>query len=98
LKRDTIKIYEEEYIKGLEICNNNLYGRLILTKGEKPPTAREPHDILSSLEIQQKLISLGNGYFEFVFSTLDDILLFGMLAHGISNLGFFVCLNGYFNF
>jgi hypothetical protein len=27
LKRDTIKIYEEEYIKGLEIvCNTNLYG------------------------------------------------------------------------
>ncbi|MCI20585.1 DUF4283 domain protein, partial [Trifolium medium] len=64
---------DEEYAKGVEICKNNLHGRLIMKKGEKAPTTKELQSILSmlckSISIW-RMISLGKGYFEFQFSSL----------------------------
>lgn len=36
----SIKIYEEEYMKGVDGCKNDPHGRLILKTGEKSPIAR----------------------------------------------------------
>ncbi|KAK2417435.1 hypothetical protein QL285_039734 [Trifolium repens] len=72
----SIKITEKEYAKGVENCKFNLHGRLILKKGEIAPSCRELYSILSNLwkSISAwRMISLGKGYFEFEFSSSEDL-------------------------
>ena len=72
----SIKITEKEYAKGVENCKFNLHGRLILKKGEIAPSCKELYSILSNLWISisaWRMISLGKGYFEFEFSSSEDL-------------------------
>jgi hypothetical protein len=74
--RLAIEIPETLYQVGLEACKHNLHGRILWTKGSTP---------LSVVALKAKLsliwkdfskwgvISLGKGFFEFTFSTLEDV-------------------------
>jgi hypothetical protein len=74
--RLAIEIPEAAYEAGLEACKHNLHGRVIWPKGSTP---------LSVVALKAKLaliwkelsnwgiISLGKGYFEFTFSSLEDV-------------------------
>jgi hypothetical protein len=74
--RLAIEIPESAYEAGLEACKHNLHGRIIWPKGSTP---------LSVVALKAKLallwkdlsrwgvISLGKGYFEFTFSSLEDV-------------------------
>ncbi|WJX12768.1 hypothetical protein P8452_03226 [Trifolium repens] len=74
--RLAIEIPEAAYEAGLEACKHNLHGRILWPKGYTP---------LSVVALKAKLaliwkdlsrwgvISLGKGYFEFTFSSLEDV-------------------------
>jgi hypothetical protein len=74
--RLAIEIPEAAYEAGLEACKHNLHGRIIWPKGSTP---------LSVVALKAKLaliwkdlarwgiISLGKGYYEFTFSSLEDV-------------------------
>jgi hypothetical protein len=74
--RLAIEIPEAAYEAGLEACKHNLHGRILWPKGSTP---------LSVVALKAKLaliwndlsnwgiISLGRGYFEFTFSSLEDV-------------------------
>jgi hypothetical protein len=74
--RLAIEIPEITYQAGLDACKHNLHGRIIWPKGSTP---------LSVVALKAKLsliwkgfskwgvISLGKGFFEFTFSTLEDV-------------------------
>jgi hypothetical protein len=69
-----IEIPEVAYQAGLDACKHNLHGRIVWPKGSTP---------LSVVALKSKLsliwkdfskwgvISLGKGFFEFTFSTLE---------------------------
>lgn len=72
----SIKISEDEYKKGLEECRMNLHGRLILSKGEKPIKFDNLRVMLGKLWKpigQWRMTSLGKGFFEFGFSSQEDL-------------------------
>ncbi|WJX67904.1 hypothetical protein P8452_52331 [Trifolium repens] len=74
--RLAIEIPESIYEAGLEACKHNLHGRIFWPKGSTP---------LSVVALKMKLsqvwkdlsrwgvISLGKGFFEFTFSSLEDV-------------------------
>jgi hypothetical protein len=74
--RLAIEIPESIYEAGLEACKHNLHGRILWPKGSTP---------LSVVALKTKLshvwkdlsrwgvISLGKGFFEFTFSSLEDV-------------------------
>jgi hypothetical protein len=74
--RLAIEIPEIAYQAGLDACKHNLHGRIVWPKGSTP---------LSVVALKEKLslnwkgfsrwgvISLGKGFFEFTFSTLEDV-------------------------
>ncbi|XP_019431188.1 PREDICTED: uncharacterized protein LOC109338411 [Lupinus angustifolius] len=71
-----IKIPEEDYQAGLQRCKNHLHGRLILTKGDKPIKFVDLKAKLTSLWNmlgKWDMISLGRGFYDFSFSSLDDM-------------------------
>ncbi|GAU34190.1 hypothetical protein TSUD_162910 [Trifolium subterraneum] len=63
---------------GLDRCKNNLHGRLIMTKGDKPLRFQEIRENLikawASVEKWQ-ITSLGNGFYEFYFQNRKDLNL-----------------------
>jgi hypothetical protein len=71
-----VEIPEEEYLAGMNACKHNLHGRIIWPKGTTP---------LSVVDLKKKLsviwkdlsrwgiTSLGKGYYEFCFSSLEDV-------------------------
>lgn len=65
-------------MKGIEACKHNLCGRLVMNKGDKPYTFK---DIREKLLKQRKtsgpwkMISLGKGFYEFSFSSFEDLHL-----------------------
>jgi hypothetical protein len=75
-ERLAIEIPEVAYEAGLDACKHNLHGRILWPKGTTP---------LSVVALKTKLtliwkdlsrwgiISLGKGFFEFTFSTLEDV-------------------------
>ncbi|PNY02253.1 hypothetical protein L195_g025558 [Trifolium pratense] len=71
-----IKIPQEEYKASLEDCQNHLHGRLLLSKGDLPFTL---HDLRVKLSNIWKplgrwgIVSLGNGFYEFKFSSIEDL-------------------------
>ncbi|XP_058783669.1 uncharacterized protein LOC131658389 [Vicia villosa] len=76
--RLAIVIPKDEYQKGVEACKHNLHGRVIWTKGSKPLTVqnlKEKEKLLGLWKSLGKwgLTSLGKGYFEFSFSSLEDV-------------------------
>jgi hypothetical protein len=74
--RLAIEIPEIAYQAGLDACKHNLHGRILWPKGSSP---------LSVVALKAKLstiwkdfskwgaISLGKGFYEFTFSTLEDV-------------------------
>ncbi|KEH19239.1 DUF4283 domain protein [Medicago truncatula] len=71
----SIRICQDEYVKGLEDCQYALRGRLILSKGDKPYTARDLASKLGKIwKIihQWKMVNLGQGFYDFLFENHDD--------------------------
>jgi hypothetical protein len=74
--RLAIAIPESDYNAGLEACKHNLHGRIIWPKGATPSTVADLKNKLSTLWKDLSkwgVSSLGKGYYEFVFSTLEDV-------------------------
>jgi hypothetical protein len=74
--RLSIGIPEEDYMAGIEACKYNLHGRIIWPKGATPLTVAALKSKLTPLWKDLSkwgVSSLGKGYYEFVFSTLEDV-------------------------
>jgi hypothetical protein len=74
--RIAITIPEDEYLVGVEACKHNLHGRVFWPKGSPPLTVDTLKTKLSLLWKsigKWGVISLGKGFFEFSFSTLEDM-------------------------
>ncbi|KEH40670.1 DUF4283 domain protein [Medicago truncatula] len=75
---DTVSIHitHDIYEICMDFCKRNLRGRLVLNKGDKPYTTK---DIYSKLHNHWKtkgawsITSLGRGYYEFFFSSEEDM-------------------------
>jgi hypothetical protein len=71
-----IEIPEDEYLAGLEDCKFGLQGRIIWPKGSTPVSIEV---LRSKLSILWKslgkwgITSIGRGFFEFTFSSLEDM-------------------------
>ncbi|CAL0318467.1 unnamed protein product [Lupinus luteus] len=71
-----IKIPEEDYQEGLKRCKTHLHGRIIFSKGDSPLKFEELRAKLISLwnKIGKwSMVSLGRGYYDFSFSSLEDM-------------------------
>lgn len=81
------RISQLMYEKGVDVCQRNLRGRLVLNKGDKLYTSKE---IEVKLQKQWKttapwtLLSLGRGFFEFFFASESDLQI--VWAMGTVNL------------
>jgi len=67
----SIKISKEDYEKGIDDCKRLLHGRMVMSKGDKPFTAKDLFLKLSKLwklSENWKLGSLGRGFFEVLFT------------------------------
>jgi hypothetical protein len=74
--RLAIEIPETFYLAGLEACKHNLHGRILWPKGSTPLSVAALKDKLSLIwkDLSQwGIISLGKGFFEFTFSSLEDV-------------------------
>jgi hypothetical protein len=74
--RLSIKIPEESYQAGLERCKNNLHGRLIMAKGDKPLRLNELREklIQAWAPVEQwQITPLGKGFYEFYFQSREDL-------------------------
>lgn len=72
----SIKTSQGEYKIGIGECKRTLHGRLTLQKGDPPLATRDLHKKLSNLleEIKNwKIISLGKGFLEFKFISVEDM-------------------------
>ncbi|XP_058777596.1 uncharacterized protein LOC131651882 [Vicia villosa] len=74
--RLAITIPEEEYALGVEACKHHLHGRVVWSKGSQPLTVVNLKSKL--LELWPSIgkwgiTSLGKGFFEFAFSSLEDV-------------------------
>jgi hypothetical protein len=71
-----IEIPDEAYHAGLDACKHNLHGRIIWPKGATPITVVALKEKLSAIWKNLSrwgVISLGKGYYEFTFSSLEDV-------------------------
>jgi len=78
LKREqiSIKISEDHYSTGVLDCQNVLYGRFTLPKGSTPVRELDLKARIFKFwktHAPWSMASLGKGYFEFEFSSLDDL-------------------------
>jgi hypothetical protein len=74
--RVALTIPEEEYEAGIAACKNALHGRIIWPKGTTPLKIDALRSKLASLWKsigKWGVTSLGKGYFEFSFSSLEDM-------------------------
>jgi hypothetical protein len=74
--RLAIEIPDFAYQAGLDACKYNLHGRIFWSKGSTPLTVVALKAKLAMIWkdfSQWGVISLGKGYFEFNFSTLEDV-------------------------
>ncbi|GAU35943.1 hypothetical protein TSUD_394910 [Trifolium subterraneum] len=74
--RLAIEIPEVTYQASLEACKHNLHGGILWPKGSSPLSAVALKAKLSKIWkdfSKWGLISLGKGFFEFTFSTLEDV-------------------------
>lgn len=71
-----IEIPEEEYEAGMETCKFNLHARIIWPKGATPLTVYALRSKLSSMWkglSKWGVSSIGKGFYEFIFSNLEDL-------------------------
>ncbi|WJX72821.1 hypothetical protein P8452_56661 [Trifolium repens] len=90
--RLAIAIPEMEYNAGLDACKHNLHGRIFWPKGLTPLTVSDLKSKLSVLwkDLSKRGVSsLGRGYYEFVFTTLEDFRRVRSIASWNLNPGFF---------
>ncbi|XP_058741883.1 uncharacterized protein LOC131614291 [Vicia villosa] len=69
-------IPEDEYLLGLESCKHNLHGRILWPKGSTPITVQQLKSKLQELWTSLPkwgVTSLGKGFYEFSFSSLEDV-------------------------
>lgn len=81
--RITITIPEEEYLTGLEACKNNLHDRILWPKGTMPLKIDALHAKLITIwrSIRKwRVTSLGKGFYEFLFSLVEDMLIIRSLG------------------
>ncbi|WJX18848.1 hypothetical protein P8452_08607 [Trifolium repens] len=74
--RLSIAIPEEEYLAGMNACKHNLHGRIVWPKGATPLTVVALKKKLSLIWkdlARWGVASLGKGYYEFCFSSLEDV-------------------------
>jgi hypothetical protein len=74
--RLAIEIPENYYLAGLEACKHNLHGRVLWPKGSTPLSVAALKDKLSLIWKDLSswgIISLGRGFYEFTFSSLEDV-------------------------
>jgi hypothetical protein len=74
--RLAIEIPEAAYEAGIEACKHNLHGRILWPKGSTPLSVvalKEKLALLWKDLSRWGMISLGKGYFEFTFSSLEDV-------------------------
>jgi hypothetical protein len=74
--RLAIEIPEAAYEAGLEACKHNLHGRILWPKGSTPLSVvalKEKLALIWKVLSKWGIISLGKGYFEFTFSSLEDV-------------------------
>jgi len=72
----SIRIGQEEYVKGLAECQNALRGRLTLVKGDKPYTTRDLVTKIAKLwktACKWKMVPLGRGCYDFHFDSPNDL-------------------------
>lgn len=70
-----IKISESEYQAGVQECKNILYGRVTLSKGDSPLKIDDLRVKLLKIwrpTSSWNVVSLGKGFYEFNFSSVDD--------------------------
>lgn len=71
-----IEIPEEEYFVGLDECKHNLHGRILWPKGSSPVSLE---NLRVKLAILWKSLgkwgisSIGRGFYEFTFSSIEDL-------------------------
>jgi hypothetical protein len=71
-----IAIPEEEYLEGMVTCKHNLHGRVIWPKGSSPLKVDALRNkLLTAWKDLGRwgITSLGKGFYEFVFSSLEDV-------------------------
>jgi hypothetical protein len=71
-----IEIPEEEYLEGVQICKHNLHGRVVWPKGSTPLTILNLKSKLAPLwkDISRwGVTSIGKGFYEFSFSSVEDL-------------------------
>jgi hypothetical protein len=71
-----IAIPEDEYMAGMDACKHNLHGRVVWPKGSTPLTVVALKNKLLPLWKDLSrwgITSLGNGFYEFCFSSLEDV-------------------------
>ncbi|WJX67277.1 hypothetical protein P8452_51766 [Trifolium repens] len=71
-----ISIPEKDYLAGMEACKHNLHGRIVWPKGATPLTVVALKNKLAPMwkELGRwGVLSLGKGYYEFTFSSLEDV-------------------------
>lgn len=74
--RIAISIPKEEYLAGVEACKHNLHGQIVWPKGSTPLKVAALKNKLSPLWKdlnKQGIMSLGKGFYEFSFSTLEEV-------------------------
>lgn len=71
-----IQIPEDEYMDGLTACKHNLHGRIIWPKGTTPLTVVALRNKLAPLWKSLSrwgISSIGKGYYEMAFSSIEDM-------------------------
>ncbi|MCI15936.1 pectin acetylesterase, partial [Trifolium medium] len=71
-----IPIPEDEYLAGVDTCKHNLHGRMVWPKGATPLTVVALKEKLKPLWkdlARWGITSLGKGFYEFSFSSLEDV-------------------------
>jgi len=86
-----ILIPEDEYEAGIETCKNNLHARVIWPKGATPLSTHALREKLKPLWKnlgRWGITSLGRGYYEFCFSSVEDARSVRMVGSWNLNPGF----------
>ncbi|KAF1892225.1 hypothetical protein Lal_00036586 [Lupinus albus] len=82
-----VKILEDAYQAGLKRCRSHMHGRLVVAKGDQPIKFVDLKSKLMDLWNmvgKWSMISLGRGFYEFTFSSVEDMM--SICATGSWNL------------
>jgi hypothetical protein len=86
-----IPIPDDEYLAGVEACKHNLHGRIVWPKGSTPLTVVALKNKLTPMWNDLSrwgITSLGKGFYEFSFSSLEDVRRVRSVASWNLNPGF----------